>query len=180
MMMVKKKAKPPKDSGSSPDTGVEGTSRRGFLWKIWWGLGGLIFIEYVWLAFDFLKPGHPRPAEAEAALVLAGPVDRFAPGTVTAFPEGKFYLARLDDGGFLALSRTCTHLGCTAPWGEEEGRFMCPCYASSFEITGEVVSPPAPRALDHFPVRIENNQVKVDIRRPLRRRGFDPAQAVRA
>jgi cytochrome b6-f complex iron-sulfur subunit len=158
----------------------EGTSRRGFFWKLWWGLGGLMFIEYLWLVFDFLKPGRSLGADAETNLVLAGPVDRFIPGTVTAFPEGKFYLARLDDGGFLALSRTCTHLGCTVPWVEEEGKFVCPCHASSFGITGDVLSSPASRALDLFPVRIENDQVKVDISRPRKRRGFEPAQAVRA
>ena len=36
-------------------------------------------------------------------MIVAGPVDRFEPGTVTAFPEGRFYLARLAGGGFLAL-----------------------------------------------------------------------------
>jgi len=179
--MVRRRGRLPKNTGSEAGVLIENTSsRRGFLWKLWWGLGGLMFIECVWLALDFLKPGRPLTGEAEATLVLAGPVDRFAPGTVTAFPGGKFYLARLDDGSFLALSGTCTHLGCTVPWVEEEGRFICPCQASSFEITGDVVSPPAPRALDHFPVRIENNQVKVDIRRPMRRSAFEPAQAAPA
>ena len=42
---------------------------------------------------------------------------------------------------------------------------MCPCHASSFDITGDVLSPPAPRPLDIFPVRIENDIVKVDTRK---------------
>jgi cytochrome b6-f complex iron-sulfur subunit len=110
--------------------------------------------------------------------VVAGPVDRFQPGTVTAFQRGRFYLARLEDGGFLALSRACTHLGCTVPWVAAEGRFVCPCHASAFTITGEVLSPPAPRPLDLYPVRIESGIVKVDTRAPVSRTAFEPSQVV--
>ena len=87
------------------------------------------------------------------------------PHSVTAFVRGRFYLARLADGGFLALSRKCTHLGCTVPWVATENKFVCPCHASAFDITGNVISPPAPRALDIYAVMIENDIVKVDTSR---------------
>jgi Rieske Fe-S protein len=64
------------------------------------------------------------------------------------------------------------------PWVGEEGRFVCPCHASSFDIRGEVLSPPAPRPLDLFAVRIENNIVKVDIGSPIRRQSFSDNQVV--
>ena len=104
---------------------------------------------------------------------------RFEPGSVTAFPEGKFYLARLADGGFLALSRECTHLGCTVPWDSESGRFVCPCHASAFDIEGAVLGAPAPRPLDLFAVRIENDIVKVDVGERLQRSTVEATQAVR-
>ena len=97
---------------------------------------------------------------------------------VTAFQKGRFYLARLDDGGFLALYRECTHLGCTVPWVNEEKRFVCPCHASAYDIRGEVLSPPAPRALELYAVRIENGIVKVDVGRALKRRSYEYAQVV--
>lgn len=153
------------------------TTRRGFVAKLWLALGFAALAEYVWLGVEFLRP---RKAVADAALVLAGPVDRFAPGTVTAFPAGRFYLARLDDGGFMALNRECTHLGCTVPWIDDEGRFVCPCHASAYDIRGDVVSPPAPRPLDLHPVRIENGRVKVDTGTLVERRTFDPSQVARA
>ena len=86
---------------------------------------------------------------------------------------------RLEDGGFLALYRKCTHLGCTVPWVADRERFACPCHASVFDVRGDVLSPPAPRPLDLFPVRIENGIVKVDTRTPQRREAFDPSQVVR-
>ncbi len=167
-------------SAGPPDVpGAEATSsRRGFLGKLWLGLGGVALVEYAWLAFEFLRP--PRETAAELPVVAAGPLEAFDPGTVTAFPEGRFYLVRLEDGGFLALSRTCTHLGCTVPWVEEEGRFLCPCHASAFDRRGVVENPPAPRPLDAHPVRIENGIVKVDLGRTIRRSAFDLSQVVYA
>ena len=159
-------------------------SRRSFLRRIWKFLGLLALVEAVWLAASFLRPRGERPGagggEGEGGTVAAGRIADFAPGSVTAFPRGRFYLARLADGGFLALSRTCTHLGCTVPWVAGEGKFVCPCHASAFDIRGEVVSPPAPRALDTYVVRIEGDVVKVDLDTLRQRKRFDAAQVVHA
>ena len=111
--------------------------------------------------------------ERRRASSSPGRPTRFAPGSVTAFPAGKFYLVRLADGGFLALHRQCTHLGCSVPWDEASGRFACPCHASVFDLRGDVLAPPAPRPLDLFAVRIENGIVKVDTRRRSGARRFD-------
>ena len=145
---------------------------------IWGGLLAALATEIGWIATSFLRPRGGRERD-DAAMVVAGPIERFAPGTVTAFPGGRFYLARLADGGFLALDRTCTHLGCTVPWSPEKGRFDCPCHSSSFDITGAVLGPPAPRPLDLYPVRIENGIVKVDTGRRERRQGFLASQVAR-
>jgi cytochrome b6-f complex iron-sulfur subunit len=156
------------------------SSRRGFLGRAWLLLGGVALAEAVWIVSDFFKPRRRRATDDASTVIVAGPVDRFEPGSVTAFPKGRFYLARLADGGFLALHRECTHLGCTVPWVATEDRFVCPCHASSFDITGDVLSPPAPRPLDIFPVRIENDIVKVDVRKAIKRQSFTTSQVVRS
>jgi cytochrome b6-f complex iron-sulfur subunit len=161
-----------------PSPTDDASTRRGFLGRLWLWFAGLAVIEGAWVTTAVLRPRR-RSASDDGQIVVAGPVERFEPGTVTAFPGGRFYLSRLDDGGFLALSRTCTHLGCTVPWIGEEGRFVCPCHASSFDIRGEVLSPPAPRALDLHPVRIENGIVKVDTTTTVARRGFEAVQVAR-
>lgn len=144
-------------------------------------LGGVALAEAAWVAVSFLRPRRRRGGDGGGVgLIVAGPVERFEPDSVTAFREGKFYLVRLEDGGFLALHRRCTHLGCTVPWIADDHRFACPCHASVFDIRGNVLSPPAPRALDLFPVRIENGIVKVDTGRPVRRESFEPGQVTRS
>lgn len=148
--------------------------RRAFLARMWAGLSAVAAVQGGWVTASFLRPRVV--ADGAGGLFGAGAVDRFAPGTVTAFADGKFYLVRLADGGFLALHRECTHLGCTVPWDPEQQRFACPCHASVFDIHGAVVNAPAPRPLDTFPVRIENGIVKVDTSQRQRRDRFDPSQ----
>ena len=142
-------------------------------------MGALALAEFIVAAFAFLRPRKLR-AQAEKAdsIVSAGAVESFEPNSVTAFVRGKFYLARLEDGGFMALSRTCTHLGCSVPWVEKEMKFACPCHGSVFDITGDVIDAPAPRALDIYPITIENQIIKVDTRKPIKRSGFQINQVV--
>ena len=148
-------------------------SRRSFLNILWIVLGGVALAEFVAVTVAFLRPRKLKAGGENAdSIVTAGAVESFAPNSVTAFVRGKFYLARLADGGFLALSRTCTHLGCSLPWVEKEMKFACPCHGSAFDITGNVIDAPAPRALDIYPITIENNIIKVDTRRPIKRSTF--------
>jgi len=144
--------------------------RRDFLSLLWIGLGIGALAEMIWLAGSFLRSGKGKQAGRTAAPIIeAGEVEAFQPGTVTAFPRGRFYLARLADGGFLALSRRCPHLGCTLPWVAEEKLFLCPCHSSAFDIRGDLIRSPAPRGMDLYPVTIENAVVKVDTGRVMRR-----------
>jgi cytochrome b6-f complex iron-sulfur subunit len=148
-------------------------TRRSFLNILWLILGGVALAEFVAVAFAFLRPRKLKArGEDTDSIITAGAVERFAPNSVTAFVKGKFYLARLEDGGFLALSRTCTHLGCSVPWIEKEMKFACPCHGSAFDITGNVIDAPAPRALDIYPMTIENQIIKVDTRKPIKRSTF--------
>jgi cytochrome b6-f complex iron-sulfur subunit len=144
------------------------------------GLAAAALGELVWIVASFLRPRRYRTAVEMGSLVVAGAVDDFATGSVTAVPAGRFYLVRLEDGGFLALHRRCPHLGCSVPWEEKAKRFVCPCHGSSFDVRGDLQSPPAPRALDLFPVRIENGLVKVDVRRPIERSRFEADQVARS
>ncbi len=155
-----------------------GSSRRSFLKKLWIGLGVVAFLEFVGVVLAFVQP-RQKKAEEEAfgGIIVAGAVDSFQLDSVTAIRRGHFYLSRLEDGGFLALSRKCTHLGCTVPWVEENRKFECPCHASNFDIKGDVTNPPAPRALDLHPVYIENNVVMVDTSKLIKRSQFRPGQA---
>ena len=174
MSMKKKEHKKNKPSLPEP-------SRRSFLNKLWLGLGIIAIFEFAGLVMAYLRPKKRRAPSGDIETVVeAGHVESFPLNSVTAFVRGKFYLCRMEDGGFLAVSRKCTHLGCTIPWLEKERQFACPCHGSAFDIRGEVISPPASRALDIYHLFIENQMVKVDTGEQIKRSGFRKEQAVYA
>jgi cytochrome b6-f complex iron-sulfur subunit len=149
-------------------------SRRDFL-KI--GVSALSLVALLEAGGASLLFMKPRSSEEEfGGLVTAGTVGSFPSGSVTEFPDGRFYLVRASDGGFLAVYRRCTHLGCSVNWEPDQNRFFCPCHASSFDIHGEVENPPAPRALDTFAIQIEESQILVDTSRLQNRASFTPEQ----
>ena len=156
-------------------------SRREFLKKLWKGLGVVAVFEFAAVFFGFLFSGKDDNKKIEPKqLIDAGVIDSFQNNSVTVFRGGRFYLARLLDGGFIALSLRCTHLGCSINWEDDKKRFICPCHSSAFYINGEVQNPPAPNALDYFPVIIENGIVKVDIGTKLARSRFEKSQVTYA
>lgn len=136
------------------------TSRRDFLQLAWAAAGLLTVGTGGALTLNFFAP---KVVEGEFGGVFdLGDVDDFPLGSVTPVTNGRFYLVRGQDGGFLALYHKCTHLGCAVPWEPELGQFVCPCHASAFEMNGDVINPPAPRPLDRFLVTITDRRVSVD------------------
>lgn len=111
-------------------------------------------------------------------LFVAGKVDEIPDNSVTEFSEGNFYLVRGKDGGFMALYRRCPHLGCAVEWSDSKERFYCPCHASSFDMNGDFVSQPVPKALDLFEVSFRDGQVVVDTSKIIHREHYAPDQIV--
>ena len=132
------------------ESGKPTPTRRSLLGAIWLGLGAVVTAELVWVVAAFLAPApagsgrrrrRPRRRRSGGA-IRTGIGDRL--------PAGKFYLVRLDDGGFLALLRSApTSAAPSRGIGSEEA-FVCPCHASTFDMHGAVLGPPAPRPLDLF------------------------------
>jgi cytochrome b6-f complex iron-sulfur subunit len=154
-------------------------SRRNFLKVAWGSAGALALGEGLFVGLKFLSP---RVVAGEFGGVFnAGPADSFPAGSVTPFEAGRFYVVRLHDGGFLAVYRRCTHLGCAVPYDPEQGRFVCPCHGSAFELDGDVLNPPAPRPLDLFTLTIDDDgSVLIDTGSPIERDRVDPAHIVYA
>ncbi|MBK8986868.1 MAG: Rieske (2Fe-2S) protein [Chloroflexi bacterium] len=152
-------------------------TRRNFL-KL--GLGALSSLAVLEMGAASLFFMQPRRLEGEfGGVVNAGLVESFPVGSVTEFPDGRFYLVRAADG-FLALSNRCTHLGCAVHWQANNQHFFCPCHASSFDQQGDVQNPPAPRALDTFPIEISDGQVFVNTLRAEKRDRYTPEQVTQA
>ncbi len=147
------------------------TDRRKFFKRF---LYSLLTLQFIYIIWRLLIP-QKETADIET-FYDAGDVSFFEKGRMYPFGSEQFYLHRLADGGFLAVSSKCTHLGCTVLFNTNNNRLECPCHASAFNTNGEVLSPPATRALDYYPVVFKNNRVLVDINHPIRRNKYDRSQ----
>lgn len=153
--------------------------RRRILKMIWMGLGFIALVEFMGVCLTFFRPKkNPASAKDTDQIIDAGHVSEIKPDSVTTFVRGRFYLVRVAKGGFLAISSKCPHLGCTVPWDKPHHRFICPCHSSQFDITGRVVSSPAPRAMDIFKIEITNNRIFVNTGQITRRNSFSEEQLV--
>lgn len=151
------------------------TRRRFFLYA--WAATTLTLLgEGAGILFNFLRP---RVEEGTfGGQITVGKVEDFPVGSATYFRQGQFYLVHLE-GGFLALYRVCTHLGCIVHWEEEQQRFWCPCHAGVFNMKGEVLAGPPPRPLDLFPVEIVEGEIIVDTGKIVQHSSFEESQLAR-
>jgi cytochrome b6-f complex iron-sulfur subunit len=156
------------------------TSRRGFLNRLWIGLGALAAVQLGGVSFFYFGKKNEKKASEELIYSAIGKVEDYQPGSVTPFRNGRFYLVRYPNGGFLALSLTCTHLGCSISYESDKNEFICPCHSSVFDIYGDVVNPPAPRTLDMLPIQIINGNLQVAVGDKVHRKRFEESQLVYA
>ena len=123
--------------------------------------GGLLgwLASTLYPVISYLIP--PARSEARVRSVKAGSVDQFKLNSSKIIKFGRIpvILIRKIDGQFVALSATCTHLGCIIKWEEDKERFFCPCHKGIFDKTGEVLGGPPPRPLDQYKVEVENRLV---------------------
>jgi menaquinol-cytochrome c reductase iron-sulfur subunit len=69
------------------------------------------------------------------------------------------WAVKLKNGEVVAFAPQCTHLGCAYHWDDPKKQFLCPCHNSVFAIDGRVISGPAPRPLDRFEAKVQNNKL---------------------
>lgn len=137
-------------------------------------IAAVVSFEIIYVLYGLV--GKKRPNLMNKDLFNAGKVSSFENGKIYPFGSGLFYLSKFSDGGFLAISIKCTHLGCMVQFDSTNQGFMCPCHSSKFNKYGEVLSPPATRALDLFPIVIEKGEILVDTEHPIQRNIFKPSQ----
>ena len=68
-------------------------------------------------------------------------------------------------GTFYAIDNTCTHRGGPLGEGELAGEVVtCPWHGAQFNVkTGEVLASPAPKGVRSFPVKVQGNDVLVEL-----------------
>jgi Rieske Fe-S protein len=111
-----------------------------------------------------MSPTQPsQPAnQVHAALPLVGQ-SVAASGTIGG-NQVPLAITRLSDTSVVAVTRICTHMGCTVNLPTAPGGTLdCPCHGSRYQVTGQVVNGPAVMPLMSYPAAIQGNEVIVTL-----------------
>lgn len=152
---------------------ASGATRRAFHLAAVYILGALIGLALaIPTALYLLIPPRPRK---QSNWIDAGDVSLLPAGSPV---EMNFQQSRLDgwklvtekrtawvvrepDNKIVAFAPQCTHLGCAYHWEASSNKFVCPCHGSLFALDGKVLDGPAPRPLDRYLTRVQNNRVQI-------------------
>jgi menaquinol-cytochrome c reductase iron-sulfur subunit len=152
---------------------TENNDRRAFfltmVYGLWAAMGAAVSIPAaVYLLF-------PPNLRKETEWDEAGDVTKMVPGSPVemVFRRNRVdgwriqsektttWAVKLDSGQVIALAPQCTHLGCAYHWDDSKTQFLCPCHNSVFSIDGKVLEGPAPRPLDRYEAKVENNKLLI-------------------
>lgn len=140
-----------------------GYSRRRFLTLGVGSVGAVITLGYIGVGGIFLDP----PAASAETLQEVGQVSEFkerVPKLIaykgSGVEEG-VYVVNMGEEGWVALDFHCTHLQCAVNWVEATKQFMCPCHGGVYDLKGNVVSGPPPKALPRRVISVQGDSVKV-------------------
>ncbi len=151
----------------------EGQTRRAFQLIVLNLLGALIGAALVLPTAVYLL--IPPKSRKSGDFIDVGDISTLEPGVPS---ELSFQKTRLDGWRLVTEKRTawvvkepnnkivafgpaCTHLACAYHWDGSASQFVCPCHNSFFSLDGKVTAGPAPRPLDQYVTKIENNRLQV-------------------
>ena len=137
-------------------------TRRGFLDLALGFLGAISAFGVVYPVGMYLWPREEKK-EAGATRAMKFPVGDVPIGEAkfVRFLNKPAVIVRPNEQEIYALSAVCTHLGCVVKWNETDKVFLCPCHGGKFDLKGNVLGGPPPKALQTFTAKLENEYIVV-------------------
>jgi menaquinol-cytochrome c reductase iron-sulfur subunit len=162
-----------KTSATTLESGEQGFHRRVFHLAVIYVLGAVMGLAMAIPTILYLL--MPPNTRKRSGFVDAGDVSQLTPGTPVemSFQQSRVdgwrvvtekktaWVVKMPGNGIVAYGPQCTHLGCAYHWDTSAKQFVCPCHSSYFSIQGQVLAGPAPRPLDRYVTRIQDNRLLV-------------------
>jgi menaquinol-cytochrome c reductase iron-sulfur subunit len=109
---------------------------------------------------EWIRLGSTSKVEIGTPTLFKAKVERQT-GWILNETELSIYVLTDDGRTYVAMSNTCTHLGCRVRWIADQDQFFCPCHNAAFDKEGLVLTGPPPRPLDRYEVKVEDDQLFV-------------------
>ena len=120
---------------------------------------------------------RPDAATTSSGLTDLGPIDKFAPGSITAIDDPPLFVVNDPATRITVFDAHSTHLDCllvtndgtdtTVGVPDLDVAFIDPCHGSLFDRAGNKLAGPAPRSMDRYPVTTSEQHVLVDLSEPI-------------
>lgn len=146
----------PEGTGDSP-------SRRQFLTWLSRAFLGLWAVGGIGVVTTYM--GSSESNEGGGRSVRVGPLDELRVGEIRLIRHGvtPFFVIRTNETSVIALSAVCTHVRCILNVDREHRTIVCPCHDGRFDLNGNVLSGPPPRALPSYEVSMRAGEVFVRV-----------------
>lgn len=121
-------------------------------------LGSVTLLSFFYSLVKFLSALPSRIVEANRLTIRKSEIPS-GEAKNFVYRNAPAVLINRPDKGFIALSRTCTHLGCLVEYHHAQQRMVCPCHAGNYDLEGNVLSGPPPKPLTSIPFRIDGENI---------------------
>ncbi len=112
---------------------------------------------------DTQTPSAPEQNQSHGGQVVITQVSALVAGegfNFTANDGTDAILFKTKDEKVYALSRICTHEGCSVDFDLAQNKLICPCHGATYEaLDGNVISGPTQRSLKKINVKIDGDNV---------------------
>lgn len=117
--------------------------------------------SFLYPVIRFMSP--PPIPEAAVNEVTAGRIQDLKPnsGKIIKFGSRPVLLIRVNETEWRAFSAICTHLNCTVQYQEQNHQIWCACHNGLYDLNGNVVSGPPPKALEELVARVRGEEVVI-------------------
>ena len=132
--------------------------RRRFLKILLAFLGSITFLSFAYSLLKFLTSLPPKSADFKKLIIHKSDVPSGESKNII-YRNAPIVIINRPDKGYIAFSRTCTHLGCLVEYSKSKQKFICPCHAGIYDLEGNVVSGPPPKPLTAIPLKIEGETI---------------------
>ena len=112
---------------------------------------------------DTQNPSTPEQSPSQVGEVVIAQVSALVAGegfNFTANDGTDAILFKTKDEKVYALSRICTHEGCSVDFDLAQNKLICPCHGATYEAPdGNVISGPTQRNLKKINVKVDGDNV---------------------
>ena len=137
-------------------------TRRGVIgWLL--GTSAVAFaLSVIYPMARYLIPPTAGESQAASVTLPIKPAEvRLNSGQIFKFGNRPGILVRTPAGDLRAFSAVCTHLNCTVQYRADLSHIWCACHNGHFDLNGQNVAGPPPRALDAYAVNVRGAQIVV-------------------